>query len=168
MVVACVALSVALGGTSYATILQVPRSSVGTLQLKRNAVKASKLAPNAVRTGHVLNGSLRVDDFKPGQIPQGPKGERGERGPAGPVGMSGYEIVRASQIVPANGEAMASARCPNGKKVTGGTASVGALPAGVFLHTVLTGTDTYEAIAINTTAFALQVNAAAICANVAE
>ena len=76
-VLACVALLVALGGTSYATVLNVPRNSVGTPQLKRNAVKPAKLAPNAVRTAHVLNGSLLATDFKPGQLPQGPKGERG-------------------------------------------------------------------------------------------
>jgi len=168
LVVACVALLVSLGSTSYATVVNVPRASVGTPQLKRNAVKASKLAPNAVRTGHVLNGTLLREDFKPGQIPEGPKGDRGERGPAGPAGVSGYEIVTASTIVPANGEAMASARCPNGKKVTGGTASVGALPAGVFLYTVLTGTETYNVIAINTTAAPQGVNAVAICANVPE
>ena len=55
----------------------VPRNSVGTLQLQRNAVKAAKIAPNAVRTGHVLNGSLLVEDFKAGQIPQGPKRRQG-------------------------------------------------------------------------------------------
>ena len=65
MVVACLALAIALGGTSYATILQVPRNSVGTLQLKRNAVTSSKIAPNAVRTAHVVNGSLLAADFKP-------------------------------------------------------------------------------------------------------
>ena len=77
LVVACLALLVALGGTSYATVLQVPRASVGTPQLKRNAVTPAKIAPNAVRTGHVLNGSLLVADFKAGQIPQGTEGRQG-------------------------------------------------------------------------------------------
>jgi len=83
LVVACVALGVALGGTSYATVLNVPKSSVGTPQIKRNAVKARQLAPNAVRSAHVLNGSLLAADFKAGQIPQGPKGDKGDKGDNG-------------------------------------------------------------------------------------
>ena len=64
MVVACLALLVALGGTSVAAISQLPRASVGTPQLKRNAVTAQKINPNAVRTGHVLNGSLLSEDVR--------------------------------------------------------------------------------------------------------
>jgi hypothetical protein len=37
MVVACIALAISLGGTSYAA-MTLPRNSVGTSQLKRNAV----------------------------------------------------------------------------------------------------------------------------------
>ncbi len=80
---ALLALFVALGGTSYATVLNVPKASVGTPELKRNAVKAAKIAPNAVRTAHVLNGSLLSEDFRAGQIPQGPKGDKGDKGDEG-------------------------------------------------------------------------------------
>ena len=38
MVIACIALTVALGGTSVAAIQALPKNSVGTKQLKRNAV----------------------------------------------------------------------------------------------------------------------------------
>jgi hypothetical protein len=47
MVVACIALAVALGGTSYAAI-KLPRNSVGTNQLQSNAVVASKLSARSV------------------------------------------------------------------------------------------------------------------------
>jgi hypothetical protein len=47
MVVACIALTVALGGTSYAAIT-LPKNSVGTTQLKKNAVTGPKLKANAV------------------------------------------------------------------------------------------------------------------------
>jgi hypothetical protein len=167
------ALIVALLGSTplgHALAAQVPRASVGTLQLKRNAVKAAKIAPNAIRTGHVLNGTLLATDFKPDQLPAGPKGDRGPTGPAGPagpVGISGYEIVRASTIVPANTISSAQAGCPSGKRVIGGAASVQGVPSGVFLHTNLTGTQFYDAIAVNTTATPQQVNAVAICANIA-
>lgn len=69
LVVACVALLVALGGTSYATVIAIPANSVGTAQLKPQAVTAAKLAPNAVRTANVANGTLLTADFKPGQLP---------------------------------------------------------------------------------------------------
>ena len=123
LVIACVALLVALTGTSYATVLNVPRNSVGTPQLKRNAVKPAKLAPNAVRTAHVLNGSLLAADFKPGQLPTGPKGDKGEKGDKGdpgPVGVSGWRIV--SSVGPSNSSTSQSwtAPCPGGTKVVGG------------------------------------------------
>lgn len=71
MVVACIALIVALGGTSYAA-LNLPRNSVGTKQLR----------PNAVTSGKVRNGSLTSKDFRRSSLPRGP------RGPAGPKGDS--------------------------------------------------------------------------------
>ena len=73
LVVACIALLVALGGTSVAAVSQLARSSVGTPQLKDNAVTAKKLrnnavtnpkiANNAVTASKVRNGSLLAADF---------------------------------------------------------------------------------------------------------
>jgi hypothetical protein len=86
MVVACLALAVALGGTGYAATV-LPRNSVGVVQLKNNAVTASK----------VKNFSLVRQDFKPGQLPAG------ARGPAGPAGAAGpgarWALVRADGTV---------------------------------------------------------------------
>ena len=53
MVVACIALAVALGGTSYAAI-RLPANSVGTTQLKRGAVTAVKVRGNSL-TGSQIN-----------------------------------------------------------------------------------------------------------------
>lgn len=92
LVVACIALLVALGGTGYATVLNVPRNSVGPLQLKRNAVTSSKIAPSAVQTAHVLTGSLLAEDFKAGQLPSGPKGDKGPKGDAGPPGPTWGDV----------------------------------------------------------------------------
>ena len=55
MVIACIALSVALGGTSVAAIQALPRNSVGTKQLKRNAVTGVKIKANAVNGAKVAN-----------------------------------------------------------------------------------------------------------------
>jgi hypothetical protein len=74
MFVACLALLVALGGTSYATVLSVPTNSVGTPELKRRAVTAEKIAQNAVRSLHVANGTLGAADFQPGQLPRATEG----------------------------------------------------------------------------------------------
>ena len=57
MVIACIALRVALGGTSVAAIQALPKNSVGTKQLKKNAVVSAK----------VKNRSLLAVDFKAGQ-----------------------------------------------------------------------------------------------------
>ena len=80
MVVACIALLVALGGTGIAAVTQlVPRNSVGTLQLKNNAVTSAK----------VKNQSLLRADFRAGQIPAGPAGPAGPGGAAGAAGPAG-------------------------------------------------------------------------------
>jgi hypothetical protein len=102
LVVSCLALLVALGGTGYAAgVASLPRSSVGTTQLKRNAVTASKIAPNAVRAGHVLNGSLLAEDFKAGQLPKGEKGDKGDKGDRGEPGPTeGVSAVDASPAAP--------------------------------------------------------------------
>jgi hypothetical protein len=74
MVVACAALMVALGGTSFAAVkVLVPRNSVGSNQ--------------------VIDRSLLAKDFKtPPKGPRGlagPAGPAGGQGPAGPAGASG-------------------------------------------------------------------------------
>jgi hypothetical protein len=72
MVIACLALLVALGGTGYAAVVALPRNSVTTVQVKDH--------------------SLLARDFRAGQLPrgaQGPPGPAGAAGPAGPAGPQG-------------------------------------------------------------------------------
>ena len=77
MVVACVALLIALGGTGVAAVTAVlPHNSVGNVQLQNNAVTSAK----------VKNGSLLKADFKAGQIPAGLPGPAGTPGAAGAAG----------------------------------------------------------------------------------
>jgi hypothetical protein len=113
LVVACLALAVSLGGTSYAAV-SLPRNSVGTKQLRDNAVTSPK----------IRDFSLRVWDFKRGQLPRGPAG------PVGPAGQLGPLTVRAtSTMVPGNaaGNGLYSTRaiqvtCQSGERaVAGGT-----------------------------------------------
>ena len=95
MVVACLALAIALSGTSYATILALPANSIGTAQLKNNAVISSK----------VKDHSLLGVDFKPGQLP----------------GIRGYEVITGQTSIVMNQIYNSlSMACPAGKKAIGG------------------------------------------------
>jgi hypothetical protein len=91
MVIACFALLVVLGGTSYAAVQALPRNSVTTVQVKDR--------------------SLLARDFKAGQLPRGapgpvgPVGPTGPTGPAGPAGPSGagarWALVRPNGTIAA-------------------------------------------------------------------
>jgi len=128
LVVSVIALSVALGGTSYAAIV-LPANSVGKKQIKKNAVTTAK----------VKDGSLRLADFGAGQLPAGAAGATGATGPkvaTGPKGATGLkgdkgdpgvngsndEVVRESPSTPVAPSAIVSAsvQCLAGERATGG------------------------------------------------
>jgi hypothetical protein len=108
MVVACIALLVALGGTSYA-IQALPQNSVGTQQLKNNAVASKKIKNGAVNASKVKNGSLLRADFKAGQLP----------------GATNVTVVTSTST---DAMPVATATCPPGRVATGGGGAVGADP----------------------------------------
>jgi len=89
MVVACLALLVALGGTGMAAATQLAKNSVGTAQLRDGAVSNLKIKNNAISSAKVAGKSLLRSDFAPGQLPAGPTGPGGPAGPAGPAGAAG-------------------------------------------------------------------------------
>jgi hypothetical protein len=66
MIVACVALFVALGGTSYAAI-KLPANSVGTKQIKKSAVTTAKIKDATVTAADLAAGA--VGTAKIGAIP---------------------------------------------------------------------------------------------------
>jgi len=88
MIVACLALLVALGGTGIAAS-RLPANSVGPVQLKNGAVTNAKIRNNAITSRKVANRSLLRSDFAPGQLPAGPTGPQGPAGPAGAAGAAG-------------------------------------------------------------------------------
>jgi hypothetical protein len=104
MVIACLALLVALGGTGMAAATQLARNSVGTPQLKDSAVSNPKIKNNAINSAKVAARSLLRSDFAPGQLPagptgpQGPAGPQGAAGPAGPAGVVGAVTVRQASV----------------------------------------------------------------------
>src|SRR4249919_3813398 len=83
MVVACIALMIALGGTSYAAI-KLPKNSVGTKQLKTNAVTSPKVKNNAITGADVLESSL-------GQVPSA--ASAATAGTAAPSGAAGGSLT---------------------------------------------------------------------------
>ena len=93
IVIASIALTIALGGTSYAAI-SLPRNSVGTPQLKKNAVNSAK----------VKNFSLLRVDFKRGQLPAGPRGPQGVPGTPGATGAKGDKGDPGPATGPAGGD----------------------------------------------------------------
>lgn len=118
MVVACLALAVALTGTSFAAVSALAPNSVGTAQIRANAVTAAKLknanvtgakvARNAITGTKVLNGSLTAADFVAASLPKGPAGPAGPAGaagPAGPAGTIGPITVRQAGVVVPGGTA---------------------------------------------------------------
>jgi hypothetical protein len=136
MVVACLALLVALGGTSVAAVGQLGRNTVGTPQLKDAAVTNAKIKNNAVNSSKVAARSLLRSDFAPGQLPagptgpQGPAGPAGSAGPAGPTGVVGAITVRQATVTvqdtaPPNGNYVTrpvDALCASGElAISGGT-----------------------------------------------
>jgi hypothetical protein len=58
MVVACIALVVALGGTSVAAIQALPKNSVGTKQLKNGAVTGAKVRAHTLNASKFVAGVL--------------------------------------------------------------------------------------------------------------
>jgi hypothetical protein len=118
MIVACIALLVALGGTSVAAVSQLARNSVGTPQLRNGAVTNPKLRNNAVNSAKVRNRSLRRVDFAPGQLPAGPTGPQGPAGPAGPAGAAGAPGVIGPITVRTQSALIAGGAANNAAPVT--------------------------------------------------
>ena len=101
-VVACLALFVALGGSSVAAV-SLSKNSVGPKQLKKGAVHNSDLGKNAVTSTKVKNRSLLRRDFKTGQLHAGPRGAQGAPGKTGNPGKNGEPATKLFATVYANG-----------------------------------------------------------------
>lgn len=113
MVVACVALVVALGGTGYAATQLPPKSvgqmqlrngSVGNLQVRDKAITQGKLADAAVTSRALRNGSVKAQDLAQGVLP---------------AAASTVHQVSGDPIAP-GAVGAASAACDPGQRATGG------------------------------------------------
>src|SRR5215208_6266587 len=93
MVIACLALSIALGGTASAAVLitgkQVKDGSIAGRDVKNSSLGKSKLSATAVS-------SLTGQRGPAG--PQGPKGDPGHQGPQGPKGDTGLNVAGTRRV----------------------------------------------------------------------
>ena len=170
LVIACIALGATLAGTGYATVLNVPRGSVGTPQLRNGAVSNPKLRNNAVTSAKVANRSLLRADFAAGQLPAGPTGPAGPAGPAGaagPPGLSAVERIDTSSANNTTSPKSAFLACPAGKRLIGGGARVnGGSPDTAILQSFPDNDNIWRATAAETDTIAgsWSLTVYAICA----
>src|SRR4051794_2689954 len=85
-VTSCLALFIALGGTSYA-VTSLPRNSVGSNQLRSKSVGSSELKTSAVSSRAIKNGSVLTTDLS-AAARASLRGQTGAAGPAGPAGTT--------------------------------------------------------------------------------
>jgi len=88
-VMATLAVFIALAGTSVAAVT-LTRNSVRSKHIAKGQVKRSDIGRNAVSSAKVANNSLRLIDFRAGQIPQGPPGTPGAAGAAAASMLMGH------------------------------------------------------------------------------
>jgi len=93
MVIACLALSIALGGTASAAVLitgkQVKDGSIAGRDVKNASLGKNKLSATALS-------SLTGERGPAG--PQGPKGDPGQQGPQGPKGDTGLNVAGTRRV----------------------------------------------------------------------
>ena len=78
-VMATLAVFIGLAGTSVAAV-SLTRNSVRSKHIAKGQVKRSDIGRSAVSSAKVANNSLRLIDFRTGQIPTGPPGSPGQPG----------------------------------------------------------------------------------------
>ena len=162
LVVACVALFVALTGTSIAAVgIVIPRNSVGTPQLKKGSVTSVK----------VKDGALFLQDFAAAERLklQGPKGDKGDPGAQGGPGLAGIEIVDVATANDSSATKQVFAECPANKRVIAGGANLNTTGAGTpALQASLPLNNGWRAFGSEPVPYAgnWHVRAYAICANV--
>jgi hypothetical protein len=127
-VTSLLALTIALGGTSYAAAT-LARNSVGSAQIRRGTIVGSDIHRNAITSSKVKDRSLKAIDFADGQLPAGPKGDTGAQGPQGPkgdkgdtgtVGAATVQSTTASVDLADGTKASYNAFCPAGQQAIGG------------------------------------------------
>lgn len=163
MVVACLALLVALGGTGYAAI-KLPANSVGTKQLKRGAVTGVKVKSNAL-------GGTQINESRLGRVPSAASAATATTATtattAGSAPVARLDYATAVVAVPAGVSLVTrgTVNCPTGLNATGGGAKMADPSNGFIDDTNPVGKTGWEATA--TSATAQNMTVFVICAQAA-
>ena len=163
MVVACLALLVALGGTGYAAI-KLPANSVGTKQLKRGAVIGVKVKSNSL-TG------TQIKESKLSRVPSATRATSAETATTATSATSApvarLDYASAVVALPASGSTVTrgTVSCAAGLSATGGGAKLADPSNGFIEDTNPVGKTGWEATATSLTAQNLTVYV--ICAQAA-
>jgi hypothetical protein len=150
MLVACLALFVALGGTGIAATHYL-------------ITKASQIKPSVIAQLRGHNGSPGQNGANGVNGVPGPPGARGAPGPAGPVNLSEATVIEGPEVeVPPGEVESAIAFCPGGQRAIsgGGFGSV----SGLNVSETGGGREGWFVITVNTTAIPETIHAEAVCA----
>ena len=170
MVVACIALTIALGGTAWAATL--PRNSVGPAQLKRNAVTSIKVRNNSLtgadiresRLGRVPSATRAVTASTATSATTANSATMATTANSAPVSRLDY--ASATVTVPGtNTPTVGVVNCPTGLSATGGGAKVADPVGGNLIDTNPVGKTAWEARAFSNSATTMTVFV--ICAQAA-
>ena len=150
LVVACLALLVALGGTGYAAI-KLPANSVGTKQLKRGAVTGVKVKSNTL-TG------TQINESRLGRVPSAATAATATTATtatsATSAPVSRLDYASAVFAVPAGfaPPVRGTVNCPAGLSATGGGAKMTDPAQGFIIDTNPVGKTGWESTAQSSTA----------------
>jgi hypothetical protein len=138
MVVACIALTVALAGTSYAAI-RLPANSVGTAQLKRAAVTGAKVKKNSLTGTQIRETTLE-------RVPKALQADSADSADsAAALGRIDYVSGTVSVLGGASTATRGTANCPAGAFATGGGAKMTDPNNGYIVDTNPAGKTGWEA-----------------------
>jgi hypothetical protein len=126
-VTSCLALFVALGGSSYAA-LKLPAGSVGTPQIQKSAVTAAKIKEEAINAVKIQKEAITGSKIKDDSITQndisgsavGTPGPPGPPGPPGAPGSVSTELRTNSVDFSTQTPKELTVNCPNGPVLGGG------------------------------------------------
>ena len=138
MIVACIALTVALGGTSYAAI-RLPAASVGTVHLKKGAVTGAKVRKNTLTGTQIRESTLA-------EVPSALNADSADSADSADLSRIDYRQSAAGAI-PTSGHVRVTATCDAGTFAIGGGAKVSNPDVALVLDSNPVGKSAWEATA---------------------
>jgi hypothetical protein len=123
IMIACLALAVALGGTSYAAADKLlPKNSVGTKQVVNGSLQTVDLSKRAKAA---LKGARGLRGLQGAQGQRGPTGARGAQGIQGIPGLSSFELVEKDSANDSATPKILNLVCPGTKRAISVGADIG-------------------------------------------